>query len=161
MASLINTEEIKIKELKPADYNPRVITKKEFEGLKKSLKTFGFVEPAVVNSDYTIIGGHMRIKAWEELGNNTAPCVVLNLNKKQEKKLNILLNSSKIAGKYDELKLAELLEGMKLDNDYLELNLDELEPLDLSYKDEPISEKETLTEKYTICPNCEKKIFNI
>lgn len=125
-------KEIKIADLKPAEYNPKTITEKEFKGLKKSLETFGFVDPAIVNKDGTIIGGHMRIKAWQELGNTTAPCIVLDLNKKQEKKLNVLLNSPKISGKYDDLKLAELLEDMKLDLDYLDLNLDELEPLDLS-----------------------------
>jgi DNA modification methylase len=136
--------EIEIKKLKPAEYNPRTISTKEFNGLKKSLGIFGFVDPAIVNKDMTIIGGHRRLDAWKSLGNDTAPCVVVDLNKKQEKKLNVLLNSPKIAGKYDDLKLSELLEEMKLDDDYLALNLDELEPLDLS------SEVEVKEDNYTI-----------
>lgn len=124
---------IKLSELKPATYNPREISKDEFEGLKNSLKTFGFADPAVVNSNNNVIvGGHQRIKAWEALGNKDVPCMLAPLTEEQEKKLNVLLNSQAISGKYDDLMLSELLEGMKLDDDYEALRLDQLEPLDLS-----------------------------
>lgn len=124
---------IKLSELKPATYNPREISKDEFEGLKNSLKTFGFADPAVVNSNNNVIvGGHQRIKAWEALGNKDVPCMLAPLTEAQEKKLNVLLNSQAISGKYDDLMLSELLEGMKLDDDYEALRLDQLEPLDLS-----------------------------
>lgn len=39
------------------------------------------------------------------------------LNKHQEKKLNVIMNSTVISGKYDDLKLAEILEELKLDDD--------------------------------------------
>lgn len=125
-------EEIEITKLNPAPYNPRTITKEEFAGLKKSLATFGFVDPAIVNKDMTIIGGHQRVKAALELGYTTVPCNVLDLDKKTEKKLNIVLNSQSISGKNDQIKLDELLEELKLDEDYLGLRLDTLESLDLS-----------------------------
>lgn len=124
--------EVKISNLKFAEYNPRIITKEEFEGLKASLKTFGVVDPIIINKDYTIIGGHQRTRAWQELGHETIPCNVVELGKKLEKKLNVVLNSHAISGKYDELKLAEILEELKLDEDYFDLRLDSLEQLDLS-----------------------------
>ena len=124
---------LKVSELTPATYNPREISKDEFEGLKNSLKTFGFADPAVVNSNNNVIvGGHQRIKAWEALGNKDVPCMLAPLTEEQEKKLNVLLNSQAISGKYDDLMLSELLEGMKLDDDYEALRLEQLEPLDLS-----------------------------
>ncbi len=129
-------KEIHINDLKPAEYNPRSINKKEFEGLVNSIKKFGVVDPIIVNKDLTIIGGHQRYEALKQLKFETVPCNVLDLNKHDEKKLNILLNSQKISGRYDDLKLSELLEELKLDDDYLDLNLDELEPLDLSSNDE-------------------------
>jgi ParB-like chromosome segregation protein Spo0J len=127
---------IKLSELKPATYNPREISKDEFEGLKNSLKTFGFADPAVVNSNNNVIvGGHQRIKAWEALGNKDVPCMLAPLTEEQEKKLNVLLNSQAISGKYDDLKLSEILEELKLDDDYESLRLDKLDPLDLSEQD--------------------------
>ena len=53
----------KIADLIPASYNPRKKLKpgdKEYEKIKNSIKEFGYVEPIIINSDMTIIGGHQR-----------------------------------------------------------------------------------------------------
>ena len=98
-------ERIKINKLKPAKYNPRQITKKQYNDLKDSLDKFSLVEPIVVNKDMTIIGGHQRYKIWKEnaeqsnVDDITIPCVVLDLNKEQERELNIRLNKS--GGEWD------------------------------------------------------------
>lgn len=52
---------LKIDSLIPAKYNPRKDLKpgdKEYEKIKNSLTEFGYVDPIIVNSDLTIIGGH-------------------------------------------------------------------------------------------------------
>ena len=109
-----------ISELKLADYNPR---KKltphdmEFRKLKKSIEEHGFAESVVVNKDMTVIGGHLRIQVAKALGYTVLPCTMMDLNKKQEKALNIALN--KISGYWDEAKLAELIS--ELDEDSFDL----------------------------------------
>lgn len=128
----MNLETIKLSELNPATYNPRTITEEEFEGLVKSLQTFGQQENLIVNKDRTIISGHQRYEAMKRLEWTEAVCNVVDLDKHQEKKLNVIMNSPAISGKYDDLKLAEILEELKLDDDYESLRLDKLEPLDLS-----------------------------
>ncbi len=128
----MNLETLSLSQLKPAEYNPREISKEEFAGLIESLKTFGQVENLVVNKDMTVVSGHMRLKAMQELGIKEATCNVVDVDKHTEKKLNVLLNSQAISGKYDDLKLSEILEELKLDDDYESLRLDKLEPLDLS-----------------------------
>lgn len=125
-------ETLKLSELNPAEYNPRTITKEEFEGLKKSLETFGQQENLIVNKDMTVISGHQRLEAMKALGWTEAVCNMVDLDKHQEKKLNVIMNSTAISGKYDDLKLSEILEELKLDDDYESLRLDVLEPLDLS-----------------------------
>ena len=98
-------DRILINKLKPATYNPRQITKKQYNDLKDSLDKFSLVEPIVVNKDMTIIGGHQRYKIWKEnaeqsnVDDITIPCVVLDLNKEQERELNIRLNKS--GGEWD------------------------------------------------------------
>lgn len=128
----MNIKLIPIKDINPAEYNPRVITKEEFDGLVESLKTFGQLENLIVNKDMTLISGHQRVNAMKQLGIAEATCAVVDLNKRLEKKLNVLMNSQAISGKYDDIKLAEILEELKLDDDYESLRLDKLEPLDLS-----------------------------
>jgi len=89
-------------------------------------------ENLIVNKDMTLISGHQRYEAMKALGWVEAVCNLVDLDKHQEKKLNVLMNSQAISGKYDDLILAEILEELKLDDDYESLRLDKLEPLDLS-----------------------------
>lgn len=128
----MNIQTIKLDQLNPAEYNPRTITKEEFEGLKESLKAFGQQENLIVNKDMTVISGHQRLEAMKALGWNEAVCNMVDLDKHAEKKFNVIMNSTAISGKYDDLKLSEILEELKLDDDYESLRLNELEPLDLS-----------------------------
>lgn len=107
-------QKVKISELKEAEYNPRIDLKPgdaEFEKIRKSIKEFGFVEPIIINSDMTIIGGHQRYKVLKELGYEEIECSIVNLNKTKEKALNIALN--KISGDWDNAKLEKLLEELK------------------------------------------------
>jgi len=136
-------ETLQLNKLNPAEYNPRTITKDEFEGLKTSLKTFGQQENLIVNKDMTIISGHQRYNAMKALGWTEAVCNLVDLDKHQEKKLNVLMNSKAISGKYDDLKLSEILEELKLDEDYEELRLNIIEPLDLSELDYSILDTDT------------------
>ena len=106
---------LRIDSLHPADYNPRVELRPgdpEFEKIRRSIERFGFADPVVVNSDGTIIGGHQRIAVAKELGYIEVPCSVVDLNKDDERALNVALN--KITGAWDEEKLAVLLQGLSL-----------------------------------------------
>ena len=109
---------LKIKDLIPYEKNPRIDLKpgdEEYEKIKRSIKEFGFVEPIIVNSDMTIIGGHQRYKVLKELGYEEIECSVVNLDKSKEKALNIALN--KINGEWDNEKLECLLKELQ-DEDY-------------------------------------------
>ena len=88
-----------IKDLKPATYNPRQISKKQYNDLKESVKKFGLVDPLIVNKDMTVIGGHQRLKVCKDLKYIEIDCVVLDLTKEQERELNIRLNKS--GGEFD------------------------------------------------------------
>ncbi len=128
----MNITTITLTKLNPAEYNPRSITKDEFAGLKNSLETYGQQENLIVNKDMTLISGHQRMNAMLALGWTEAVCNVVDLDKHEEKKLNVIMNSQAISGQWDDLKLAEILEELKLDDNYTSLRLNELEPLDLS-----------------------------
>ena len=124
---------IKIKDLKRADYNPRIMPDSEMSALKTSIKTFGFVEPVVVNSNPerygVLIGGHQRLSALESiLASGTVPSGIVeseekgeylitasfvDLSLEDEKLLNLALN--KIKGKWDEEKLSSLIIALKED----------------------------------------------
>jgi len=99
----IKIKQRKISELNPAEYNPRQLTDKQYKQLKKSLKTFGCVEPVVINSNPMrkdiIVGGHQRCKVWFDLGNDTIPTVEVELDEAAEMELNVRLNKN--TGEFD------------------------------------------------------------
>ena len=107
-----------IKDLNLAPYNPRQISDKEMEKLKKSIDKWGYVEPIIVNTrNNVVVGGNQRLKALKELGETKVKVIEVDLDDANEKALNIALN--KISGEWEEEKLAELLSG--LDNDLIDL----------------------------------------
>lgn len=110
---------VEISKLKPFDKNPRKITEQELKKLENSILKFGFVEPIVINKDFTIIGGHQRVQAAKQLGMTELPAIQVDLSKDDEISLNLALN--KIAGTWDELLLANILKELKEHN--FDLNL--------------------------------------
>ena len=89
-----------IKDLKPATYNPRQISTKQFKDLKESIKKFGLVDPIIINKNKNVvIGGHQRLKICKELKYIEIDCVVLDLSKEEERELNIRLNKN--SGEFD------------------------------------------------------------
>ena len=83
-----------IKDLKPATYNPRQISTKQYKHLKASIEKFSLVDPIIINKDMTVIGGHQRLKICKELKHTEIDCVVLDLSKEEERELNIRLNKN-------------------------------------------------------------------
>ena len=46
-----------IKDLKPATYNPRQISTKQYKDLKASIKKFGLVDPIIINQNGNVVVG--------------------------------------------------------------------------------------------------------
>ena len=58
------------------------------------------VDPLIVNKNsYTIVGGHQRYKICKQLGYKEIGCIILDLDKEQERELNIRLNKN--TGEFD------------------------------------------------------------
>ena len=130
----MNIEKIQIDKLKAATYNPRQNSTKQYKDLKESINKFGLVDPIIVNEYFTenyyvVIGGHQRLKICKELGYKDIGCIILNLNKEQERELNIRLNKN--TGEFDmdilanEFDIDELVDwGFKHID--LDVNIDKL-----------------------------------
>lgn len=79
--------EVQLKDLKEFNKNPRYINKDQFNRLVKSLKENGYNTRILVDTDNTIIGGHMRLKVFKEAGfNNNDSIKVLIPNRKLTEK---------------------------------------------------------------------------
>lgn len=150
-----NFDTIRFNDIEPADYNPRILTSKEYEKLQRSINTYGLVDPIIINlKNNRIIGGHQRYKVlqaeheedptkYEELSlirfGDIGWAFIdneLTLNSEEEEKaLNIALN--KISGEWDNEKLSNLFTDLNsIDFDLSLTGFDDYE-LDL-YLDEEL-----------------------
>jgi len=112
----VNIKKMAIIELNPAKYNPRKNLQPgdaEFEKLKRSIKTFGYVEPIVINikNKNTVISGHQRLNVLKHLGQTEVECVLVELDDVNEKALNLVMN--KVSGSWEKEALADLIKGLQ------------------------------------------------
>ena len=130
----MNIEKKHVKDLLPADYNPRKDLKPgdpEYEKLKRSIEQFGYVEPVIWNEKTgRVVGGHQRLKVLTDMGITEVDVVVVDMDTEKEKALNIALN--KISGEWDTEKLALViadLQGTDFDVSLTGFDPEELEDL--------------------------------
>lgn len=106
---------LKAAELKAAEYNPRKDLQPEdaeYQKLRRSIEEFGYVEPIIWNERTgNVVGGHQRLKVLLEKGAEEIEAVVVDLDDRDEKILNVLLN--KVKGRWDIGKLADLLQDLE------------------------------------------------
>jgi hypothetical protein len=62
------TTKRKVNDLIPFEKNPRTLSPKQAEALKKSLSKFNLVELPAINTDNKIVAGHQRVKILQLLG---------------------------------------------------------------------------------------------
>lgn len=136
---------MKLEDINPAPYNPRVELQPgdaQYEALKNSLGRFGLVEPLVVNRKTgNLISGHQRLNVLKAQGIEEAEVIVADLDEEAEKAANIAMN--KIEGEWDYDKLDEIFEGM----DREELKFTGFEPGEVASMYEEALEKEVETPK--------------
>jgi len=128
----INTKKVKISELKPNKWNPKIgpeddlDVQQQYEEVVKSIKNHGLVEPILVRSSkegkklgfYEIINGYHRFLACKELKFDE---IIVNdlgdVSDQEAKKLTIVTEEIKIP--IDQAKLSQLLKEM-LENEDLD-----------------------------------------
>lgn len=119
-----------ISSLKLWDKNPRGINKADFERLKRSIVKRKQYKPLLVTEDGIVLGGNMRLRAFQELGVEKVWVSVVHAPD-DKTKLEYALSDNDRAGYYEDEKLAELI----LENDGIDLEefkVDLADPLSLA-----------------------------
>ena len=99
-----------------AGYNPRKLSDESRKTLKRGIKKFGLVGGIVVNkrTGLTVVSGHQRLSVMDELqkfpdNDYRVRVDVIDVDEKQEKELNILMNNPNAQGSWDYDALARLV----------------------------------------------------
>ena len=123
MSKAFELMEIDVEKLKPNPWNPNRMSEEMYHKLKAYVRREGLVEPIVVRpvSDrFQILGGYHRWKIAGELGYETVPCAVVDLDDRRAKILTVNLNEMK--GQSVSALLSELVHDLSQ-----ELTLEDLE----------------------------------
>ena len=93
----------KLKDLIPYEDNPRILTDKQRADLRKSLEKFDLAEVPAIDTDDTIIAGHMRIDILKELNGTDYEIDIRRPNRPLTKKEReeYLIRSNKNTGEWD------------------------------------------------------------
>lgn len=129
MQRQLQVEEVAISKLKPFDKNPRTISPRGIEKLRKSIERFGFVNPVLAQKNTgVIIAGHQRIKAAKAEGLKTVPVIWLDMTDTEAKAYNIADNRLQDEAAWENGLLAGLITELDTEGFDLELTgLDDIE----------------------------------
>lgn len=110
----VKFEQVPIEKLVPYARNARTHSKEQIAQLRASLREFGFVSPAVIDSKFNILVGHGRVQAAREEGYKTIPCVFAeNLTDAQKRAYILADNQLALNAGWDEEMLSVELSDLK------------------------------------------------
>jgi hypothetical protein len=125
----MSVQTVKLSDVKSNPNNPRLIKNDKFEKLVQSLKDFpemANVRPIVVNQDFVVLGGNMRLKAMKEAGWKEVPLQVVDWSEEQQKEFIIKDNVG--FGEWEWDMLANEWEAADLEKWGLDVPVFESEP---------------------------------
>ena len=99
--------------LRPWAKNARTHSKKQLRQIAKSIETFGFTNPVLIDQHGTILAGHGRVEAAKSLGMAAVPCLRIEHMTEAEKRAYVIAdNKLALNAGWDEELLAQELQGL-------------------------------------------------
>ena len=140
--------EIAIADVTPYPRNARTHSNAQIDQIEKSICTFGFSNPILVDENNQLIAGHGRLKAAKNLGLTHVPAIrITHLDEAKKRALRLADNKIALNAGWDmEILAAELsdLSEMELDFDIGDIGF-EVAELDLAIGNTPIEDQPSET----------------
>ncbi|MER8577650.1 site-specific DNA-methyltransferase [Mesorhizobium sp. M1423] len=109
----LKIELIPVRSLRLWAKNARTHSKKQLKQIGKSIRTFGFTNPVLIDAENTILAGHGRVEAAKLIGMSEVPCVRLEHMTPEQKRAYVLAdNKLALNAGWDDELLAEELRGL-------------------------------------------------
>lgn len=177
----MKTEKVPLATIKPYWRNPRK-NDEAVEAVAQSIKEYGYNQPITVDTDYTVVTGHTRLKALHRLGWTEAAVLVLDLPAEKLKEYRVADNKTSELSDWDFPALVEELRELTNPDDFQiyfpDIDLTALlkestgeafapptadkiagvqDAADSRFKDH--NERELKEYVEIICPHCEEEFF--
>mgnify|MGYP000993111003 CR=1 FL=1 len=91
--------------IKLDESNPNVMSEEQVKGLKLTMEKYGYLQPVILNKDFTVIDGEHRVKLFQDLDKQEIPAYVVDIDNIDSKMLRQLMN--KLHGEHDSKKDVE------------------------------------------------------
>lgn len=146
-------EVLPIKSLQDHPKNPRQISKEQAAHLQNLIEKFGLIDKIIVNKDWTIIGGHQRVRILKKMKAKTVECWVPDEQLSEEDINHLCVGLNLNQGHWDWDILANEYEPI----DLLKWGFSESQLLDISEKGSEVLDDQVSKEKNvkkTVCPSC-------
>lgn len=139
MKTTTDMQLVPLEKLVPYVNNARTHSPEQVTKLRSSLREFGFINPVIIDREYSVIAGHGRILAAKEEGITEVPCVFVDYLTEAQKKAYILADNRMAldAGWDEELLRIEIesLQGADFDVSLTGFGEDEIADLFASEED--------------------------
>ena len=152
---MLTPEQTPIEQLQPYKNNARLHSDAQVEQIAKSIEEFGFLNPVLVDDQYTILAGHGRVMGAKKLGIDTVPTIQIKHLSESQKKAYIIADNQIALNAGWEMQLLET-ELKELNKDSFDVSLlgfDAKELDKLLYE-----EKEGLTDEDAVPENVEPRV---
>lgn len=148
-------EYVNASELKTYPNNAKRHPAEQIEQIKKSIEEFGMNDPIAIWKDNTIIEGHGRFIACQELGIDLIPVVRLNqLTDVQRKAYALVHNQLTMNTGFDEFLLRSEVENIfSIDMEGFGISFSDTDPLSF-YEESNVHEG-----RKVVCPKCGKEFY--
>jgi DNA modification methylase len=109
----LKIQQMSVDALRPYARNARTHPRRQIRKIAKSIETFGFVNPVLVDDDLQIIAGHGRVEAAKLLSLKTVPVIKLSHLSEAERRAYVLAdNKLALAAGWNRETLAIELQGL-------------------------------------------------
>lgn len=146
-------ESVAIKTLKEHSKNPRQIHKDQLERLSCLMEKFGLIDKPIINADYTIIGGHQRVRILKKKKVKFVECWIAEEQLSDEDVDELCIGLNLHQGKFDFDILANQWDVL----DLLNYGFTEDQLLGICKDSDEVSSEEKQQGKKKLqksCPNC-------
>lgn len=108
-------ERRKLRELQPFEGNSKQHPPSQIDAMAKSIRRFGFNDPIAIRSDGTLVEGHGRVMAANQLRMTEVPCIVLpdSMSDRDVDLYRIAHNKIALSSGFDFKRLAEELHSLQ------------------------------------------------
>jgi DNA modification methylase len=94
-------QSIPLKSIVPTLKNPRKIDKNQLSHLENLISKFGLIDKPILNSDFTLIGGHQRLKILKKMKVKEVECWIPDQQLSQEDLNHLCIGLNLNQGKWD------------------------------------------------------------